>query len=280
MLDRRLHAYRPDLADTALKGRVEAERFTEGEPASVVSSLVDLRRAPDHALGIDTQLLHGETVRVLERKGGWAWVVADRDHYVGYAEERHFGPPHRPGKIVTALRTFAYSAPDMKSPVVRALSMGSPLATGEVIETRGSLYHRLADNSFVMDLAIAPLERTGQDDWAGLAARFLETPYLWGGASAFGIDCSGLAQLCLRMCGKPAPRDSDMQAASLGTVIDGAERRRGDLVFWKGHVAIVEDRDHVIHANGHRMAVTRESLDEANARIRPVYGEPTVWRRP
>ena len=143
---------------------------------------------------------------------------------------------------------------------------------------RGTRYALTAEGHAVIAAHLAPSGHASGDPVAW-AAHFLETPYLWGGRSGFGIDCSGLVQLCLMMAGREAPRDSDMQAASLGNEIDPATRRRGDLVFWNGHVALLEDADTVIHANGHTMTVAQETLDEALARIEPVYGRPTVWRR-
>lgn len=281
MLDRRLNAFRPDLAERDLEGLVEAMRFVEGEPARLQESVAGLRPRPDENFGIDTQLLFGETVRVLDRQDGWAWVKAELDSYVGYVEERALCETTQPAThILCAPRSFAYREPDMKRPIVRALSMGSRLVVTGATNTRGADYLLLDDGSAIIAAHCRPIGEWPAEDHAALAARFLETPYLWGGRSGFGIDCSGLVQLCLMMRGYQAPRDSDMQADGLGIVIDADERMRGDLVFWKGHAAILEDRHTVIHANGHTMSVARESLDDAIFRIRPVYGEPSVWRRP
>lgn len=279
--DRRLNAYRPDLAETALKGVVEAERYTDGTPATVALPVADLRPRPDLAAGIDTQLLLGEPVTVLDRADGWAWVKSGLDDYVGYLPETALeAAAPAATHIVTAARSFVYPGPDLRFPVRRALSMGSRLAVTGEAETRGMRYLLLANGEAVIAGHCTSLSAALSGDYVAIAARFLETPYLWGGRSGFGIDCSGLVQLAMMMAGMDAPRDSDMQAKGPGTPVERADLMRGDLVFWKGHVAIVEDVDTILHANGHTMTVAREGLTAAIERIRWLYAEPTGYRRP
>lgn len=280
MLDRRLHAFRPDLADLALKGQVEADRFVSPQPAIVNRPVVALRPKPDLTIGIDTELLMGEEVRVFERNNGWAWLQAVDDDYVGYLPEDALGPVVAPTHIVTAPRTFVYSGADLRFPTRMALSMGSRLTiTGEA-ETRGTRYLILADGGALVARHLRPLSEPAAVDYVSVAGLFLETPYLWGGKSGFGIDCSGLVQLSMRMAGHKAPRDSDMQAKGLGSPIERQALKRGDLVFWKGHVAIMEDETSMIHANGNTMSVARETLEAAIERIGWLYGTPTGYRRP
>ena len=280
MLDRRLNAFRPDLADIALKAQVEAERFVASEPAMVSEPLVALRPKPDVSIGIDTELLKGQEVRVFERNGGWAWVQAVDDGYVGYLPEDALGPLIAPTHIVTTPRTFVYSGADLRFPTRTALSMGSRLTISGEAETRGTRYLLLSDGGALVARHLRPLSDPPASDYVAVAALFLETPYLWGGKSGFGIDCSGLVQLAMLMAGHAAPRDSDMQASGLGQAIDRNALRRGDLVFWKGHVAIMEDETTMIHANGNTMSVARETLAAAIERIGWLYGEPTGYRRP
>lgn len=280
MLDRRLNAFRPDLADIALQGQVEAERFVGSEPAIVTRPVVALRPKPDPGVGIDTELLLGEEVRIFERKDGWAWVQAVDDGYVGYLPEASLGLFVVPTHVVTAPRTFVYSGADLRFPTRQALSIGSRLTIVSEAETRGTRYLLLADGGALIARHLRPLADPPALDYVSIAALFLEAPYLWGGKSGFGIDCSGLVQLAMRMAGHAAPRDSDMQASGLGTPIEREELRRGDLVFWKGHVAIMEDETTMIHANGHTMSVARETLDAAIERIGWLYGSPTGYRRP
>lgn len=280
MFDRRLNAFRPDLADIALKGQVDAERFVASEPAMITQAVIALRPRPDLSIGIDTELLMGEEVRVFERTGGWAWVQAVDDGYVGNLPEEALGPIVAPTHIVTAPRTFVYSGADLRFPTRTALSMGSRLTISGEAETRGTRYLLLADGGALVARHLRPMSDPPAPDYVAVAALFLETPYLWGGKSGFGIDCSGLVQLSMLMAGHAAPRDSDMQALGLGAPIDRNELRRGDLVFWKGHVAIMEDEKTMIHANGNTMSVARETLAAAIERIGWLYGEPTGYRRP
>ncbi|MXN45029.1 peptidase P60 [Shinella kummerowiae] len=279
--DRRLNAYRPDLAEEALRGTVTAERYVAGTPARVVQPVAALRPKPDSSAGIDTELLFGETVRVLDRANGWAWVKSDFDGYVGYLPEAALDTGTAAATHVVAVpRTFAYSGPDLKTPAAFALSVGSRLTAVGESETRGTRYLTLESGQSVVAGHCLSVGETAGDDYVAIAARFLETPYLWGGRSGFGLDCSALVQLSMMMTGRTAPRDSDMQAAGLGTPIERDALRRGDLVFWKGHVAIMEDEKTILHANGHTMSVAREGLDAAVERIGWLYQQPTGYRRP
>lgn len=280
-LDRRLHAYRDDLADKALEGKVEAARFVNGEPARLCVPVAALRPRPDARTGIDTELLFGEDVTVFDRAEGWAWVKAASDGYVGYLPEAALSATaDRPTHHVIVPRTFLYPGPDLRFPVSAALSMGSRITVVGEAETRGTRYLLLADGRAVVAQHCLALGAYSSDDYVTIAARFLETPYLWGGRSGFGIDCSGLVQLALQMTGRSAPRDSDMQAAGLGTVIDREELRRGDLVFWKGHAGIMADERTLLHANGHTMTVALEDFEAAVQRIGWLYEYPTGYRRP
>ncbi|EKF19479.1 C40 family peptidase [Nitratireductor pacificus] len=281
-LDRRLHAHRADLADARLRGAVEAERFAEGAPARVVVPVLNIHAAPRSSSGVDTQMLFGDAVRVFERSDGWAWMQAERDGYVGYVEEAGLGDAAaEPDHVVAVPRSFVYPEAELKAPIVMAHSMGARVAVTQVVEKRGTHYALLASGGAMIARHLRPAGEPAED-YVAVAESFLHTPYLWGGASGFGIDCSGLVQLPMRMAGRLVLRDTDMQADSIGTVIDPAETplRRGDLVFWKGHVAIMLDGETMLHANGHSMSVAREPLAEAVERIAVLYGRPTLYRRP
>ncbi|MCW0001247.1 NlpC/P60 family protein [Pararhizobium sp. YC-54] len=279
--DRRLNAYRPDLAEERLRGVVEAPSYVSGSPGLICVPVVQMRARPELECGTDTELLLGETVRVLDTDGGWAWVKADFDGYVGYVPDYAVSPVVRSlTHIITAPRTFIYSGPDLKFPTVQALSMGSRIAVIDERETRGTRYFLLEGGQAVIADHCAEAGQPLAGDYVAIAGRFLETPYLWGGRSGFGIDCSGLVQLSMMMVGQSAPRDTDMQAKGLGIEIGRDELGRGDLVFWKGHVAIMEDDRTLLHANGHTMNVALEGLEDAIARIGWLYDQPTGFRRP
>ena len=281
ILDRRLHAFRPDLADVSLQGKVEAERFVAGKPARISSAVIGLRPQPDPGRGIDTELLMGEEVRIFEQKDGWCWVKAVSDGYVGYLPEGCLSAnAPEPTHIVLPQRSPLYAEPELRKPHVDVLSMGSRVHVAGEAEVRGNRYVVLENGTALYATHVRPIDAASEGDYVDVVARFVETPYLWGGRSGLGIDCSGLVQLAMLMTGRQAPRDTDMQAAGLGRPIERDELRRGDLVFWKGHVAVMEDPETIIHANGHTMTVARENFEAAIKRIGWLYDLPTGYRRP
>ncbi|BCP56178.1 peptidase P60 [Kaistia sp. 32K] len=285
-LDPRLNAFRADLADARLEGQVQAARFVTGTRRRVTEPRTAIRRAPRPDAPIDSEALRGETVRVFETTDeGWSWVQLETDGYVGFVAADAIGPlDPEPTHRVTALRTFVYPAADMKLPPVATLSIGSRLALGETAETRGTPYFRLADGSgAVVARHVEALDRPPQADFVAVAERFLETPYLWGGRSAFGIDCSGLVQLSLAAAGISVPRDTDQQQGAIGSLVEdglGGTLRRGDLVYWKGHVGILRDPATLLHASGYQMAVVSEPLAEVLARYDRSGLDVTAVRRP
>jgi cell wall-associated NlpC family hydrolase len=282
-LDRRLHVFRPDLASADLRGRADAERFVEGRPARIAAPVVDLRPAPRADSGIDTQLLRGAHVRVFEEREGWAWLQAEADGYVGYAPASALGAKEEATHVVIAQRSFVYRGADLRFPATQVHSMGATVRIVGEAETRGTRYALLETGETMILDHLRPVCHV-EPDYVTVAERFEHTPYLWGGVSGFGIDCSGLVQLSMRMAGKSALRDTDMQATSIGAKLDIGDDlaglQRGDLVFWKGHVAIMLDAASMIHASGHTMRVTREPLADAVSRIGHLYGGPTGFRRP
>lgn len=282
--DKRLHAFRPDLADARLKGEVTADRFVSGKPARIVASVADMLGEPRPDAGMNTQLLRGDDVTVFDEAEGFAWVQAERDGYVGYVSGGFLGPrSETPTHMVGAPRSFLYSGPDLRFPRLGDLSMGSAVTVKDFAETRGTRYALLSTGEAMIAAHLRPVDEFF-DDYVAVAETLLMTPYLWGGSTAFGIDCSGLVQLSMRMAGRDVLRDSDMQAARLGEPVEPGSGfsglRRGDLVFWKGHVAIMTDERTIIHANGHTMLVSREGLADAIDRIGYLYGAPTGFRRP
>jgi cell wall-associated NlpC family hydrolase len=265
-LDKRRHVCRPDLADEALKGRVEAERFVAGTAARISVSVVTIHRSASDDSMQNSQALFGEDLSVFEKVNGWAWVQSRADGYVGYVKSAAlttFLPPitHR----VSAHATHLYPKADLKSMPALALPLNALLS---VADHNGD-YLELATGGFVFASHVTQISEY-HVDFVSVAERFLQTPYLWGGKSAAGIDCSGLVQVSLNACGISAPRDSDMQEEELGTALlvndlDGL--KRGDLVFWDGHVGIMQSDTHLLHANGYHMMTVSEPLREAVERI-------------
>lgn len=282
-LDRRRHPVRKDLAAKHYQGRVEADRFVEGKVYRVTADCTGLRARPDPECFLDTEALFGEEITVYEQTPeGWAWGQLQTDGYVGWFAASSLAQGLDPTHRVRALRTFRYPGPDLKFPVLGNLSFGAKVAVTGETETRGLTYALLADGSAVAAKHLVPINHR-EADWVAAAEAFLGTPYLWGGRSSLGIDCSALVQLAAQCGGIRLPRDSDMQEAEAGTGIahhDLLALKRGDLVFWKGHVGIVAGPNRLLHANGHTMSVAIEPLDQAVARIAATeWGAITKARR-
>jgi cell wall-associated NlpC family hydrolase len=269
-LDARVNAWRADLADVALRGRVSAERF-------VAPRAFHLRDAPSlmmHAApAVDavavSELLFGERFDVVDIADGWAWGYAARDRYVGYVPADLLAPgaataTHR----VVAKAALAFAGPDIKTRVLRTLPMNARLTA----EDHDDRFVRTDAGEYVHRRHVANVADVAADPVA-VALAFIGTPYKWGGRTYAGIDCSGLVQMALDACGIACPRDSDMQAGALGTLAGGAPRR-GDLVFFPGHVGIMADARQLLHANAFHMATVVEPLDDVIARLRPSHADP------
>ncbi|ACB96603.1 NlpC/P60 family protein [Beijerinckia indica] len=283
--DPRLTPARTDLAAEYLRGRVTADTFAPGRPMRIGAGLAALHRAPRPDSPIETHALHGEKVTLYEDREGWGWVQLGDDSYVGYLAmtalaEGTIAPTHR----VCVNRTFIYPEPDMKHPPIGALPLGARV----VVSGERGAFLALATAGFVFAAHLVP-QAQHEEDFVAVAERLLHVPYLWGGKSSLGIDCSGLVQLALAQTGVAAPRDTDLQQQNLGTQLDLDDPlgplspsflRRGDLIFWKGHVGIMRDATELLHANGHHMQVVSEPLAKARARIlEKSYGPITAIRR-
>jgi Bacterial dipeptidyl-peptidase Sh3 domain/NlpC/P60 family len=239
-----------------------------------------LRHAPSPDAPLDTEALKGERVTVYETEEGWAHGRLETDGYVGYLPASALCPPGpAPTHKVAALRTLVFPGPSIKLPPLEALPLGGRLAVARI----DGPFAITASGGYVPARHLASLD-VMESDFVAVAERFLGTPYLWGGKTSLGLDCSGLVQVALAACGIASPRDSDAQEHALGkplaSATDLSELRRGDLLFWKGHVAIVRDEAALIHANAFHMAVVIEPIVEAIERIRAAGSEVTSLRRP
>lgn len=279
MADRRLTPARPDLAAKHLEGQVTAARFVEGEVFEVSYGVAPVRREPFSGAMLETEALKGERVTVYDRtEEGWAWGQLITDGYVGWLPDLAlYRPAAEPTHKVTALRTFAFHGPSIKLPPAETLPLGARLA----IVREDASFAVTQEGWHVPRRHVAPLADV-EADFVAVAERFVGTPYLWGGRSSLGIDCSGLVQTALAACGIAAPRDSDMQEAALGTPVpldQQAALKRGDLLFWKGHVAIARDAVSIVHANAYHMATAIEPTQQAIARIAAAGSSLTAIKR-
>ena len=278
--DPRITPARADVAAKFLEGKVAAQRYVEGRVMEVVAPQAPLHREPRHDATLLTEALKGERVAVYDMDAeGWAWGQLAADNYVGWLPLGALAlagaaPTHK----VAVPRTLAFPGKLIKLPPIEALPFGAKLV---IVRTRD----RMAMTQSGAHVPAAHLKPVGEydSDFVAVAERFLGVPYLWGGKTALGLDCSGLVQIALSACGLSCPRDSDMQEAAFGTLVqerpDDLGVERGDLVFWQGHVAIVRDDATLLHANAYHMAVAIEPIAEAIDRIGAAGSEITSVRR-
>ncbi|HEX4028529.1 MAG TPA: NlpC/P60 family protein [Rhizomicrobium sp.] len=264
MTDPRVTPARPDLAAAHLKGKVDAPRFADGGKFAVGVGRTSLRMRPSAGAAQDSELLFGEIFTVYDRKDGWAWGQAVSDLYVGYVRETALAPVFGMDARVSALMAPVFSAADLKTPVRDLLPMNAIVP----VLSRDGDYVNIGPG-FVHRRHILP---EVEKDFVAVAERFLGAPYVWGGKTVAGLDCSGLIQTALQATGKAAPRDTDMMEKALGEAIAIGAVRRGDLVFWKGHMGVMLDEKRLLHANAHHMMVAIEPLADAIARIDVVAG--------
>ena len=262
--DPRITAVRPDLAARYLEGRVQSARFVDGVDMQIIAPIAPVSDAPSHQAEQVSQALFGERVMIYDRDdNGWAWGQLAGDGYVGWLPDAALGPVTlAPTHKVIALQTFVFSSPTIKRPPLMTLPMAATLSVTKIENGFAT-----TQDGFIPARHVKVIEAI-EHDFIAVAERFVGTPYLWGGRSSLGIDCSGLVQVALNACGIGCPRDSDMQRDGLGGLVEINSVTRGDLLFWKGHVAIARDAQTIVHANAHHMATAIEPMHEAIARIK------------
>jgi cell wall-associated NlpC family hydrolase len=277
--DPRTTPARPDLAAAHLKGKVDAARFVEGTDHVVTRGRVALRAQPSADASLETELLFGQKFRVYETANGWAWGQSAFDCCVGYAhtvacEAKPAAADHR----IIALATPLLPAADAKRPALDLLPMNAAVTV--LGHEKG--FARIAPDGYVFEGHLEPVGKFASD-WVAVAERFVGTPYVWGGRTHAGLDCSGLVQTALEACGVHAPRDTDLQEKVLGQRLDCrpdfSDLLRGDLLFWNGHVAIALDAFRMLHATSFHMEVRVEPLLDTVRRIEPVSGAITSVKR-
>ena len=274
--DPRVTPARPDLAASHLRGKVDSARFVDGTVQQVIVGQAPVQSAPSHGATMVTEALMGERVTVYETdEDGWVWGQLGGDGYVGWLPAAALlAPGPEPTHKVAALRTLMFPGPSIKLPPAEALPLGARIA---VARSDGS-FAVTASGGHVPMRHLVPLA-AAEPDFVAVAERFLGVPYLWGGKTSLGLDCSGLLQVALTACGITCPRDSDMQEATLGKSVSLAGLQHGDLIFWKGHVAIARGRNSMIHANASHMAVAIEPVAESLARIGAAGSQVTSVKR-
>jgi len=273
--DSRLTLARPDLAAIGLEGIVRAARYAQTQARSCAAPAAAIRRGPNADTEQLDQLLFGEAFDVLEATDGWAWGQARRDGYVGFVQAEQLGPlAPAPTHWVSAVRAYAFAQPNIKSRIVALYSINALVSVVE----REDRFARCAGTGWFVERQLTPIGHD-EPDPATVAERLVGAAYQWGGRESVGLDCSGLVQQALLACGWSFPRDTDLQAAK-GEPIEREALRRGDLVFWRGHVGMMQDETRLIHANAHHMAVTIEPLATAIERIgKTETGQPIGFRR-
>jgi hypothetical protein len=251
----------------------------KGDLREVAAAQAPLRREPSPDAALDTEALKGQHVTIDQTTAeGWTRVKLADDGYVGWlptATLRAAGAAatHK----VAALRTLVFPGPSIKLPPIEAISLGCRFAVTRITDP----FAVTVDGGFVPACHLVPVDAC-ESDWVAVAEKFVGVPYLWGGKTSFGLDCSGLVQVALTAAGILCPRDSIVQERALGTALSNADRsslRRGDLLFWKGHVAIARDALTLLHANAFHMAVATEPIYDAIARIRAAGSELTNIKR-
>ena len=278
VFDPREYAYKAGLAADYMRGLIRSPKFLVGEVFQVKINVTSLKKSAGQSSEQVSELLFGEEIIIYEILNGWAWGQSQTDGYVGYVSMDHISCELQENTHeVTALRAFVYKQPDIKAPTITCLSTASQLS---ITHSKG-LFAYIENLGWIFEKSIRTLGGV-ESDFVSVAQKFTGTPYLWGGRSSFGIDCSGLVQLSLRRVGVLCPRDTDQQVSSVGSPINDEITKllRGDLIYVNGHVAIMVDPHTILHANAFHMSVELESLEVFLSRLKQDNIHIAQMRRP
>lgn len=279
--DQQLYAYKDSLSNQHFEKEMIISPNVKGEKKRINTAVAGLFKERSKTSEMQTECLFGEEILIFEPEKTMSWSQSLKDGYMGYIDTTVLcAPTTKQTHIVSVPRTFLYLQADLRGPVASALSMGSKVCVVDEIEIRDTMYSVLENGQTMVSCHLSPIEHVFAD-YVTIAQTFLLTPYLWGGVSGFGIDCSGLVQLSMMMAGQMVLRDAGMQKNTIGKPLtDSDNLQRGDLIFWEGHVAIMIDHANIIHANGHSMHVMIEPLETAITRIAKMHKYPVAKRRP
>lgn len=272
-LDTRVHAARGDLADISLAGVLFSAHYARAVELTCVAAGAPVLAADSPKARAVSELLRGESFHALDVTADWAWGFCGHDGYVGYVRRDALDVRELPNQRIVVETAPLFSGPDIKAPIADYWPRGAMFAG----EAQGEFF--ACAEGYVHERHVASLDaRT--NDWVAVAERYLGQPYVWGGRGHRGIDCSGLVQVALGQCGTSVPRDTDLQREGIGTPIAAdAPLRRGDFIFFPGHVGIMTDSEHLLHANAHWMAVVIEPLSDVVGRLKADHADPIIARR-
>jgi len=282
--DPRTTAHRGDLADIALAGKLFAPHYAETMPMRCAAPKAMIRKQSSKNHEAVSELLHGEDFHLLDVVGDWAWGYCDHDGYVGYLPVhalQHQRKTPQPTHLISARAALIFIEPDIKSGVIKRLPMGAKLACGEA-SICGQFLKTGKGYVHIRHIQEIGAKRVfdGANNTVAFAEQLIGAPYLWGGRSGDGLDCSGFIQTILGLTGQHAPRDVDQQLKAIGSEIpDGEDLRRGDFVFFPEHVGIMADNERIIHANVHWMQVVSEPLAKVIARFGADVEQPVLARK-
>jgi len=191
-----------------------------------------------------TQLLYGDTFKKLEQEGSWLRIKNDSDNYKGYIKNKKFNLNHKNTHKVYILHANLYSKPNEKSKIKKKLSFGSKV---KITQQRGKFLG--FDKFWIKKNSLKKINFKTNNYFKDIN-KFINVKYKWGGKHFTGIDCSGLIQLFSNFNNKFCPRDTKDQIKYFKKKIKLHNIKKNDLIFWKGHVAIVLSKNKLIHAYG------------------------------